>query len=59
KKAKEREMENLKREILEHEKEREKIARNREETSKSIGKEKKELEETLHKEINIKLNIIV
>jgi hypothetical protein len=59
KKAKEREMENLKREILEHGKEREKIARNREGTSKSIGKEKKELEETLHKEINIKLNIIV
>lgn len=59
KKAKEREMENLKREILEHEKGREKIARNREETSKSIVKEKKELEETLHREINIKLNIIV
>lgn len=59
KKAKERETENLEREILDYEKEREKIAKNREETRESIEKEKVELEETIQKEINIKLNIIV
>lgn len=55
----EREIGNLKREVLDHEKEREKIAKNREEASEGIEKEKRELEETLKKEINIKLNIIV
>jgi hypothetical protein len=59
KKGMEREMENLKREVLDYGKEREKISKNREETSESIEKEKEELEETLHKEINIKFNIIV
>lgn len=57
--SKERETENLKKQILEFEREREKIAINRKETSKSIEDGKKELEDTIRKEINVNLNIIV
>ena len=59
KSSKERERGNLEKQILEFERERERIENNRKETSKGIEKERKELEDMIRKQINVNLNIIV
>jgi hypothetical protein len=57
KKTKEREIENLKKEILDYEKERQKISEGMKETTDEIDKEKRKLEEILLAEMEVKIRI--